>query len=112
MSWLSSKNQLVARLVAGLEKKKKKLCAPRFRGCFKVRVLNTVAIRLVKIYQLTLSPYLGMHCKYVPSCSQYACDCFSHYGFIKSFRLTVWRILRCNPWSHGGYDPALKDTKH
>ncbi|MBU3537677.1 membrane protein insertion efficiency factor YidD [Polynucleobacter sp. UK-Gri1-W3] len=77
-----------------------------------MRALNNAAIRLVKIYQLALSPYLGMHCKYVPSCSQYACDCFSHYGFIKSFRLMVWRILRCNPWSHGGYDPAVKDTKH
>ena len=77
-----------------------------------MRALNSAAIKLVKIYQLALSPYLGMHCKYVPSCSQYACDCFGHYGFIKSFGLTVWRILRCNPLSHGGYDPAVKDTKH
>ena len=77
-----------------------------------MRLLNNAAIKLVKIYQLTLSPYLGMHCKYVPSCSQYACDCFNQYGFVKSFGLAVWRILRCNPWSQGGYDPVVKETKH
>jgi putative membrane protein insertion efficiency factor len=49
-----------------------------------------------------------MHCKYVPSCSQYACDCFNHYGFTKGLRLSMWRILRCNPLSRGGYDPAVK----
>ena len=77
-----------------------------------MRVLNNAAIKLVKLYQLALSPYLGMHCKYIPSCSQYACDCFSHYGFFKSIGLMVWRILRCNPWSQGGHDPALKEIKH
>ena len=74
--------------------------------------LNKVAVKLVKIYQLALSPYVGMQCKYVPSCSQYACDCFNHHGFIKSLGLVGWRILRCNPWSHGGYDPAVKQTSH
>lgn len=75
-----------------------------------MQVLNKAALMLVKLYQHTLSPYMGMHCKFVPSCSQYACDCFHHYGFLKSVRLVVWRILRCNPWSHGGYDPAVKQT--
>ncbi|MBU3578982.1 membrane protein insertion efficiency factor YidD [Polynucleobacter sp. 73C-SIWE] len=77
-----------------------------------MRVLNKAAIKLLRAYQLFLSPYVGMHCKYAPSCSQYACDCFNHYGFIKSFGLVVWRILRCNPWSRGGYDPAVKQTSH
>lgn len=75
-----------------------------------MRVLNQAAIKLLRLYQMVLSPYLGMHCKYVPSCSQYACDCFSHYGFIKGLGLSTWRILRCNPLSHGGYDPAVKET--
>ncbi|WP_215374570.1 MULTISPECIES: membrane protein insertion efficiency factor YidD [unclassified Polynucleobacter] len=75
-----------------------------------MRTLNKAAIKLVKMYQLALSPYVGMHCKYVPSCSQYACDCFNHYGFLKSIRLMLWRILRCNPLSRGGYDPAVKQT--
>jgi uncharacterized protein len=77
-----------------------------------VRFLNNAAMRLVKIYQLALSPYMGVQCKYVPSCSQYACNCFHHYGFIKSLGLVGWRILRCNPWSQGGYDPAVKQTSH
>ena len=77
-----------------------------------MRLINNAAIRLVKIYQLALSPYFGMQCKYTPSCSQYACDCFNHYGFFKSFGLMVWRILRCNPLSRGGYDPAVKQTSH
>jgi len=77
-----------------------------------VSFLNSAAIRLIKIYRVALSPYMGAHCKYVPSCSQYACDCFNYYGFIKSFVLVLWRILRCNPWSQGGYDPAVKQTSH
>ena len=77
-----------------------------------MRILNNAAMKLVKIYQLALSPYMGVQCKYVPSCSQYACDCFHHYGFIKSLGLVGWRILRCNPWSQGGYDPAVKQTSH
>ncbi|WP_128112898.1 membrane protein insertion efficiency factor YidD [Polynucleobacter necessarius] len=77
-----------------------------------MRPLNYVAVKLVRIYQLSLSPYFGTQCKFVPSCSQYACDCFNHYGFVKSFGLMVWRILRCNPWSRGGHDPAVKQTSH
>ncbi len=77
-----------------------------------MQALNKAALKLVKLYQLLLSPYFGAHCKFVPSCSQYACDCFNHYGFFKSMGLVVWRIMRCNPWSHGGYDPAVKHTSH
>ena len=77
-----------------------------------MRALNNVAISLVRLYQLVLSPYIGMHCRYIPSCSQYACDCFRHYGFFKGFGLSVWRILRCNPWTSGGHDPAVKEIQH
>ncbi len=77
-----------------------------------MRLVNTVAVKLIRAYQVLLSPYLGMHCKYVPSCSQYACECFKHYGFMKGFGMSAWRILRCNPLSHGGYDPAVKQTHH
>ena len=77
-----------------------------------MRILNTAAVKALKLYQLLLSPYIGAQCKYVPSCSQYACDCFNHYGFLKSSGLMVWRLLRCNPWSRGGHDPAVKQTSH
>jgi putative membrane protein insertion efficiency factor len=77
-----------------------------------MRLRNNVAIKALKLYQVLLSPYMGMHCKYTPSCSEYACDCFKNYGFLKSFGLMLWRILRCNPWSQGGHDPAVKQTPH
>ncbi|WP_397389840.1 membrane protein insertion efficiency factor YidD [Polynucleobacter sp.] len=77
-----------------------------------MRLFNKLAIKVVRLYQVALSPFIGMHCKFSPSCSQYACDCFTNYGFLKSFGLIVWRILRCNPWSQGGYDPAVKPTPH
>ncbi|QWE00477.1 membrane protein insertion efficiency factor YidD [Polynucleobacter sp. JS-Mosq-20-D10] len=77
-----------------------------------MRLVNRLGIKVVRLYQIALSPFVGMHCKFIPSCSQYACDCFTSYGFLKSFRLIVWRILRCNPWSQGGHDPAVKPTSH
>ena len=45
-------------------------------------------------------------CKYHPSCSQYALDALREYGFVKGSILAGWRLLRCNPWSHGGFDPV------
>jgi putative membrane protein insertion efficiency factor len=77
-----------------------------------MRPFNQIAIKLLRLYQITLSPFIGMNCKFEPSCSQYACDCFKSYGFFKSFGLMVWRILRCNPWSQGGHDPAVKPRSH
>jgi putative membrane protein insertion efficiency factor len=53
---------------------------------------------------------LGNRCKYHPSCSQYALDAFREYGFLKGSVLAGWRLLRCNPWSHGGVDHA-KDQR-
>jgi len=58
----------------------------------------------IKIYQKTLSPMFGDRCKYFPSCSHYAVDAFVERGVIKGLALTTWRLLRCNPWSHGGVD--------
>ena len=60
-------------------------------------------VLLIKGYQKLISPLLGPRCKYHPSCSQYAIDAISEYP-IKGFALATWRLLRCNPWSHGGVD--------
>ncbi len=49
-------------------------------------------------------------CKYHPSCSQYAIDAFRLHGLLRGSVLTVWRVLRCNPWSHGGVDHACEQT--
>jgi putative membrane protein insertion efficiency factor len=76
-----------------------------------VQIVNRAAIAMIRIYQIALSPFFGSQCKFEPSCSQYACDCFKAHGSAKSAGLIVWRLLRCNPWSHGGYDPAINPRK-
>ncbi|MGH3103430.1 MAG: membrane protein insertion efficiency factor YidD [Gaiellaceae bacterium] len=68
--------------------------------------MRYVGIALVRAYQLVLSPLAGGSCKYHPSCSQYAIDALRRYGFLKGTVLAGWRLLRCNPWSHGGVDRA------
>ena len=69
--------------------------------------MRRIFIKLIRFYQKYISP-LKKHgcCKYNPTCSQYAIEAFSKYGVIKGGALSVWRILRCNPWSKGGYDPV------
>jgi len=61
---------------------------------------------LVRGYQRLLSPLLPARCKYHPSCSQYALDALREYGLLRGAVLAAWRLLRCNPWSHGGVDYA------
>jgi putative membrane protein insertion efficiency factor len=65
---------------------------------------------LVRGYQRLLSPLLPARCKYHPSCSQYALDAFREYGLARGLVLAAWRLLRCNPWSHGGVDYARDQT--
>ena len=76
-----------------------------------MRVLSLLGIYCIRGYQIVLAPYVGGQCKFEPSCSQYACDCLRSHHFLKGVRLSVWRILRCNPWTHGGYDPAKKSKQ-
>ena len=68
--------------------------------------MNRVLIFFVRIYQYTLSPMLGQRCKYYPSCSNYAIDALREYGAIRGSGMAAWRLLRCNPFSNGGYDPV------
>ena len=65
---------------------------------------------LVRGYQRLLSPLLPTRCKYHPSCSQYALDALREYGLFRGLVLAGWRLLRCNPWSHGGVDYARDQT--
>lgn len=65
--------------------------------------LKGLCMRLIRLYQ----KYLSKHtCKYVPTCSQYTLECINNQGVILGILLGAWRILRCNPLSKGGYDPA------
>ena len=60
----------------------------------------------IRLYQRLLSPALGQRCKYHPSCSVYALQAIRTYGILRGVVLAGWRLLRCNPWSHGGIDPV------
>jgi putative membrane protein insertion efficiency factor len=59
----------------------------------------------VRLYQIFLSPLLGRHCRFTPSCSNYFIQAVRKYGAIRGSLRGAWRILRCNPFSPGGYDP-------
>ena len=70
---------------------------------------------LIRLYQILLSPLVnwrGPVCKYYPSCSHYGYEAVKTHGAVKGGGMTVWRVLRCNPWSSGGYDPVRpKDSR-
>jgi hypothetical protein len=60
----------------------------------------------VRVFQTCLSPLLGRHCRFVPTCSSYFMDAVRKHGVIRGAMMGIWRILRCNPFSKGGYDPV------
>lgn len=69
--------------------------------------MKTVLIKLIEFYQKYLSALKGRAtCIYTPTCSQYAIEALQKYGALKGGLLAVWRILRCNPFAKGGYDPV------
>ncbi len=63
-------------------------------------------IALVRLYQLTLSPWLGMNCRFQPTCSAYAIEALETYGVLKGGWLALRRISRCHPWGGSGFDPV------
>ncbi|HZK06478.1 MAG TPA: membrane protein insertion efficiency factor YidD [Actinomycetaceae bacterium] len=76
----------------------------RADGTRAINPLQWLATKLVRFYQIAISPLFGPTCKYYPSCSAYAIEAVRVQGFFKGTGLAVWRVLRCNPWSHGGVD--------
>ena len=66
--------------------------------------LGHLASLPVVFYQRAVSPWLGPRCRYAPTCSAYAVEALRTHGLVKGTVLTAWRLLRCNPWSHGGVD--------
>jgi len=67
------------------------------RAIFKVPII---------LYQRVVSPAIPRRCKYEPTCSHYAVEAIGRYGILRGLVLAGWRLLRCNPWSYGGYDPV------
>jgi uncharacterized protein len=62
---------------------------------------------LIALYRRYISPFTLPSCRFTPTCSRYALDAVRRYGVIKGGWLACWRVLRCNPFCHGGYDPLL-----
>jgi uncharacterized protein len=72
--------------------------------------LRTLVTAPVRLYQRAISPALPSRCKYYPTCSEYAVQAVRSYGVFRGVVLAAWRLLRCNPWSHGGVD-FVEDQK-
>ena len=68
--------------------------------------MRAALIRIIHGYQYLISPLSPPSCRFTPTCSHYACDAIQHHGMIKGLWLASKRIVRCNPWSAGGYDPV------
>ncbi len=67
---------------------------------------RALLLLLIRAYRRVVSPFYGQVCKYHPSCSAYALDAVETHGAARGSLLAGWRVLRCNPFSHGGYDPV------
>ncbi len=69
--------------------------------------MSKLAVLLIKFYQNFISRYILVKrsCRFYPTCSQYSIEAYEKYGFFKGTYLTIYRILRCNPFNKGGYDP-------
>ena len=68
--------------------------------------MKWIVIKLIRMYQRYISPVKMTRCPYIPTCSNYGLQAVEKYGVIKGGFLAAWRVLRCNPFSRGGYDPV------
>lgn len=68
--------------------------------------MKRILLGLIRFYRAHISPRTLPCCKYIPTCSEYGLVAIERFGALKGGALAVWRILRCNPWSRGGYDPV------
>jgi putative membrane protein insertion efficiency factor len=71
-----------------------------------VTAVRAVVLAPIRFYRRFVSPGLPARCKYEPSCSRYSVQAIERYGILRGLVLAAWRLLRCNPWSHGGHDPV------
>lgn len=69
-------------------------------------LISLLFIFLIRVYQYTLSPYIGKSCRFTPTCSNYGVEAFKKHGPFKGFILTIKRVGKCHPWGSSGYDPV------
>ncbi len=68
--------------------------------------MRTLVLAPIRLYQRLISPALPRRCRYEPTCSAYAVRALQQFGILRGLVLATWRLLRCNPFSHGGFDPV------
>lgn len=76
-----------------------------------IRIIRNIICFAIRSYQYVISPCLGSRCRFHPSCSHYAIDALEHYGVLKGLFFACCRLLKCHPWSRGGYDPILPNKE-
>ena len=72
------------------------------------RILDTLALQLLRGYKWAISPLFPPACRYIPTCSEYAEEAIDRYGVLRGGAMTILRLLRCHPLAKGGYDPVVK----
>ena len=73
---------------------------------FLTKIIKQLFLKLIRLYQVMISPLLGSNCRYTPTCSQYAIESIDKHGILKGGWLSTKRILSCHPWGGSGYDPV------
>ncbi len=68
--------------------------------------MQRLLIACLRLYRAALSPYLGQHCRFTPSCSRYAIEALQAHGALRGGAMSLRRLLRCHPWCAGGFDPV------
>jgi putative membrane protein insertion efficiency factor len=74
--------------------------------------MKRVLLALLRFYKRSISPLLPNACRFTPTCSEYAMEAIQKHGALKGTWLAIWRVLRCNPFCKGGYDPVPEPKKH
>lgn len=75
-------------------------------------ISSKIIIKLIKAYRLILSPWLGNHCRFYPSCSAYAIEAIQQHGTVRGSWLAIKRLACCHPWHEGGVDPVPEGRRH
>ena len=68
--------------------------------------MKFILVKMLRFYKSAISPFLPAACRFKPTCSEYAAEAITKYGALRGAAMTTWRILRCQPFARGGYDPV------
>ncbi|MBQ6331231.1 MAG: membrane protein insertion efficiency factor YidD [Clostridia bacterium] len=74
--------------------------------------MKRILLAMLRFYKRNISPLLPNACRFTPTCSEYAMEAIQKHGALKGTGLAIWRVLRCNPFCKGGYDPVPEPKKH